>query len=228
MDELDRIRTEYARRAADPRYRDWYAPTNAGNVFIEQERAHAIHTLLAAHPKLTGPHAMVLEVGCGAGSQLAEMPRYGVASNHLFGVDLLPERLLNGKHAHPERALTCADAQTLPYPANVFDVVTQFTMFTSVLDARVKQQIAREMLRVLKPQGAILWYDYRWNPTNRRTRGIEQPEIRALFPSCGFTWRRITLAPPLARWLAPRSRRLCALLHGISFLRTHYLVLIQP
>ena len=36
----------------------------------------------------------------------------------------------------------------------------------------MKQAVAEEMLRVLKPQGLILWYDYHVNnPWNKDVRG---------------------------------------------------------
>jgi SAM-dependent methyltransferase len=228
VDELDRIRAEYARRATDARYREWYAPSNLANRLMEEERAQMLRYLLDAHRPNDRSHARVLDIGCGGGHALADMAQYGFQTARLFGIDLLPERLKNGKERNGELGLGCADAQRIPFADARFDFVMQFTMFTSILDGQVKQNIAREMLRVLKPSGAILWYDYRWNPTNRSARGIGAREIRTLFPQCRFDFRRVTLAPPLARWLAPRSRALCESLQRLALLRTHYLVFIQP
>jgi hypothetical protein len=73
----------------------------------------------------------------------------------------------------------------------------------------------------------ILWYDFWLNPTNKQTRGIRPPEIRRLFPGCGFEFHRITLAPPLARRIVPISWLLAALLEKLKLLNTHYLVAIQ-
>jgi len=56
--------------------------------------------------------------------------------------------------------------------------IHQFTVFTSILDISMKQSIAGEMLRVLKPDGIILWYDYyRNNPMNPDVRGVKKREI---------------------------------------------------
>ena len=50
---------------------------------------------------------------------------------------------------------------------NPFDIVMQYTVFTSVLDYEVKKRIAREMVRVSKKNGSIIWYDMRiTNPSN--------------------------------------------------------------
>jgi hypothetical protein len=49
----------------------------------------------------------------------------------------------------------------------------QFTVFTSILDKDMKRNIAAEMLRVLKPKGVIIWYDYFVNnPKNSDVRGV--------------------------------------------------------
>lgn len=52
-------------------------------------------------------------------------------------------------------------------------------------------------------------------------------EIRGLFPGCRFTFERITLAPPLARRLAPLSRGLCTFLESLKIFNTHYLAAIR-
>jgi hypothetical protein len=125
--------------------------------------------------------------------------------------------------------LTCSDGQRLPYRSGVFDLVLQYTVFTSVLDDQVRTNLANEMLRVLrKPGGLILWYDFWTNPTNRQTRGIRPAEIRRLFPGCRYDFQRITLAPPIARRLVPHSWLLGVMLEQLSVFNTHYLVAIRP
>jgi len=105
----------------------------------------------------------------------------------------------------------------------------QSTVFSSILDNQLQSQIAREMLRMLKPQGAILWYDFFVdNPKNPSVRGVGARQIRVLFPDCEFTFRRVTLAPPLARALAWHSWLFCEFLASLRILNTHYLVLIRP
>ena len=101
-------------------------------------------------------------------------------------------------------------------------------MFTSVLDEAVKANLAGEMLRVLRPGGMILWYDFWLNPTNPQTEGIKPSEIRRLFPGCDFEFRRITLAPPLARRLVPVSWVVAFLLEKLRVFNSHYLVAIRP
>ncbi len=121
-----------------------------------------------------------------------------------------------------------ANAAHLPFSPAAFDLVLQSLLFTSILDPAMKQAVAREMLRVLKPGGLILWYDYHVNnPWNPDVAGVKKNEIQALFPGCRVQLRRITLAPPLTRLLAPHSFLLCSLLEKLRVLNTHYLGVIR-
>ena len=98
-----------------------------------------------------------------------------------------------------------ANAATLSFPDKTFDLVFQATVFTS-FDADLKQRVAAEMRRVVKSEGLILWYDYHVNnPWNKDVRAVKRKEIYQLFPNCRIDLKRITLAPPLARALAPYS-----------------------
>ncbi|MBU1627041.1 hypothetical protein KKB18_06695 [bacterium] len=65
------------------------------------------------------------------------------------------------------------------------------------------------------------------NPRNPDVRGVKKREIQHLFPNCTFDFRRITLAPPITRLLAPCSWLVCYLLEKLNVLNTHYLVGIK-
>jgi hypothetical protein len=71
-------------------------------------------------------------------------------------------------------------------------------------------------------------YDFRINPLNPDTRGLGRRELRALFPGHGIEARTVTLAPPIARLVAPRSYGLAAALQALMPLRTHLLAFITP
>jgi hypothetical protein len=113
-------------------------------------------------------------------------------------------------------------------PSDRFDLVVQSTVFTSILDATTRRQVASEMLRIVKDDGLILWYDFHVNnPRNPDVRAVKKREIQGLFPDCRIQLRRITLAPPLLRLLAPHSWLACHLLGRIPWLCTHYLGVIR-
>lgn len=98
----------------------------------------------------------------------------------------------------------CGNATRLPFINANFDLVVQFVVFSSILDRTVKEMVAREMLRVLKEKGLILWYDFFVNnPSNPDVRGIRKREITHLFPDCHIDFHRVSSAPPLCRLLAP-------------------------
>jgi ubiquinone/menaquinone biosynthesis C-methylase UbiE len=118
----------------------------------------------------------------------------------------------------------CGNAAAIRFESGSFDLVLQATVFTSVLDAGMKQAMAAEMLRVLRPDGLILWYDFFVrNPWNPYVRPVGKGEIRSLFPGCSFELRRVSLAPPLVRLVAPHSWLACSLMTRIPPLCTHYL-----
>jgi hypothetical protein len=82
--------------------------------------------------------------------------------------------------------------------------------------------IAKEITRVLGPGGALLWYDFAVNnPSNSQVRKVNGRELRELFPQLSGEIKSITLAPPIARFIAPKSWVLATILEAIPFLRTH-------
>ena len=91
-------------------------------------------------------------------------------------------------------------------PTRSFDIVSQFTVFTSILSPELRRAIAAEMIRVTRPGGVVLWYDFRVNnPRNDQVRRVGARELRELFPGCEVHLRPTTLAPPVARRLVPLS-----------------------
>lgn len=171
---------------------------------------------------------VVLDVGCGGGGELRNMIRYGAIPSNLHGIDLLPDRIAAARMLSPNIDFVCGDASKLPYEDESMDVVMQFTVFTSILEGKMKRDIAREMLRVLKRDGIILWYDFHTdNPANPNVRAVKKKEIYELFKNCEIYLKRTTLAPPIARAIAPFSNILCQILEKIPLLRTHYLGIVR-
>ncbi|MBI5928578.1 MAG: class I SAM-dependent methyltransferase [Chloroflexi bacterium] len=205
---------------------DLYSPLNEANLFMRQRRQQMEVRLLHQHGISNFELCQVLEVGCGTGSILADYLGYGVSGDALHGIDIRGELLIKAKHRIPHGHFICAAAQSIPYPTQYFDFVLQYTVFSSITDAVVRTKVAQEMLRVLKPNGVIVWYDFWVNPLNPDTEGIRPAEIRHLFPSCQYKFRRITLAPPLCRKLIPPCWGLATLLEYLKILNTHYLVII--
>jgi SAM-dependent methyltransferase len=228
VEDISRLRIEYAERKRRFEGRDDYSWSNPANLFILQQRQRALLRALRRHGLADLGQASLLEMGCGSGGVLAEFLNFGVKAANLHGADLLFDRLGEARPRLPGSPLANADGQRLPYSSRSFDLVLQFTALSSILDEAVRATICQEMLRVLKPGGLVLWYDFWLNPTNPQTRGIRPPEIRGLFPGCCFEFHRITLAPPIARRLVPLSWPLALLLESLKVFNSHYLAVIRP
>ncbi|MDP7289941.1 MAG: class I SAM-dependent methyltransferase, partial [Phycisphaerae bacterium] len=142
----------------------------------------------------------ILDVGCGEGRRLQRMLDYGASAENLRGVDLRENVIAAARELNPGIEFSVVDGKRLLNANASQDIVMQFTVFTSILDSAMKSSLASEMLRVLRPGGLIIWFDYLFNnPNNRDVRGIRKPEIQRLFPGCNVRLKRTVLAPPLAR-----------------------------
>lgn len=190
-------------------------------------RRQAIIEFLERFRKSDLSKLRILEMGCGSGGVLQEFISLDADPSKLYGVDLLHDRLRVAIERLPDCSYITANGEHLPFPSCSFDLVLQFTAFSSILDASTKVLMASEMVRVLKPGQGILWYDFVWNPLNRQTRGIPLSEIKKLFPGLQVTSRRITLAPPLTRLLVPRFQALANELTRLPFLNSHLIIWIQ-
>jgi hypothetical protein len=83
------------------------------------------------------------------------------------------------------------------------------------------------LTRVLAPGGVIVWYDFFVdNPRNHAVRGVRRGEVASLFPGFRVERRRITLAAPITRALAPRSELAAIALEALRVLNTHYLCVL--
>jgi SAM-dependent methyltransferase len=224
-----RIKAAYAHRRTRPAILKRESYFDRACLFMMQEQERQMLDLLRGHRRDELQNQKILEVGCGTGGILRRLIRWGACPENIAGVDLVSDNIEQARRLCPSAvSLSCGNAASIPFPDATFDMVVQVTVFSSVLDPRLKQRIAQEMLRVLRADGAILWLDFFFNnPRNPEVRGVGRKEIRSLFPDCIVTLRRVTLAPPLVRLLAPRSWLLCDLLSGLAFLDTHYLGLFR-
>jgi len=224
-DEASRVAERYARRQVGDRY-SLLRPEVWQTV---QERQRAMLKLFTCHGLRDLSALRLLEVGCGQGGNLLELLRLGFAPEHLTGIELLSERIAQARHCLPAALrLHEGDALQAPIAAASQDIVFAATVFSSLLDDAFQQQLAAAMWRWVKPGGAVLWYDFTVdNPRNPDVRGVPRGRVRALFPHAeGMAFLRVTLAPPIARCVAPLHPALYTLFNTIPALRTHVLAWI--
>lgn len=109
------------------------------------------------------PGEFVLDVGCGTGTlAIAAKQRVG-DSGVVVGIDASPEMIDRAKrkarNAGVEVQFQPAVVEALPFPDASFDVVFS-TLMLHHLPRPVREQCARELRRVVKPEGRIVAVDF--------------------------------------------------------------------
>jgi 2-polyprenyl-3-methyl-5-hydroxy-6-metoxy-1,4-benzoquinol methylase len=224
--EVARIRRAYARYASDSAELKRRDPTNGCLVQIKTEmRARLLDALQRHRVDLAG--ARILDIGCGGGELLEWFVNAGVPPANCAGVDLLPERAALARARLPDAQIATAEASSLEFEDRSFDVVSLSMVISSVRDPDLARDICEEAMRVVRPEGAVVWYDTRQpNPFNKDVRAVRLREVRELFPDLRVELERITLLPPLARALGRRASRWYGPLSHIPFLKSRYFGLL--
>lgn len=224
-----RIQTVYDRRKAVGKNSlySWHRK----EVLLNRYRFRAVVSDLLARKGLTDfSTTKILDVGCGTGAFLRTLMEWNARPENLHGIDLLQDRIDHAKAlSTPLIDFRIASGYSIPFPDFSLDLVSAHTVFSSILDSAARMALAKEMIRILKLEGKVLIYDFRISdPRNPDTTGIRKSEIRRIFPGMKIKMRSLTLAPPLARRIAPLSSLLA---HAIEvfcpFLRTHMVYLIS-
>ncbi len=227
-DEDVRIRRVYAERK-ETIPADRYSSDNPGNICIRRELDRSLLADLQKFGCQPLNSKKILDVGCGSGFWLHKLLGWGAAPHNVCGVDLMEDRIAQARRELPnDVTLNIESASALSFADETFDLVFQFVMFSSILHSPSKHRIAAEMTRVLKPGGYVVWYDFFVkNPWNPNVRGLQKQEIRELFPEFKAHFRRLTVAPPLARRMGSSALVLYPLIASLKVCSTHYLVMLE-
>lgn len=180
--EESRLLDAYARRESLPK--DLYSFLNYGNLASFQEReAHIISALRRYTVKMPLHAARLLEVGCGSGFWIREFIKWGVSPENAFGVDLLADAIAEAHRLSPPGvSFRRGNVINIEFPDESFDLVVQSMVFTSVLDPQLRICLAKEMLRVARRGGLIIWYDFHVNnPKNCDVQGIKKKKSFSSF-----------------------------------------------
>jgi len=174
--EVERIRAVYAARDAasgrHPAIAAAYRRLNA-------ERTSITHELVAtvAPP----PGGRLLDVGCGAGFDLARWLEAGWSPARIAGVDLVADRVARARETCPGVDIRLGDGSRIPFDDATFDAATAVTVFSSILDPVVRRVLFVEMVRVVRPGGLVIVYDFVIRkPTNPNVRGLSLARLADL------------------------------------------------
>jgi len=124
------------------------------------------------------PGNRVLDVCCGTGAQVLEYGRQGIEA---IGIDMDPNMLRMAARNRIKRNLLnvsfyLADATALPFPDYFFDYVS-ISLALHDKTSPIRYRVVSEMLRVARPDGALIFIDYPVPPVSHNwdffARGIE-------------------------------------------------------
>lgn len=162
---------------------------------------------------------MVLEIGCAQGESLNQMPHNGLG----VGLDIRQNCLQCAKNKFPLLSFIKSDSNPMPFKNDVFDLVFQFVTFSSIKNGSIKKAIAVEAIRVLKPGGLFLWYDFRYpNPLNPFTTYESRRRIRGYFNGNKVHLDTMTMIPQIGRLLYQKNPSAYKALDKIHLLHSHY------
>lgn len=196
--------------------------------FFTKHKASLIDELLTGTGRSAASMSL-LDVGCGVGAihSLLEGKFKAIA-----GVDVSAESLRVAKQEHGQIDYKTFDGQHLPFADGSYDMAMAICVFHHVPPTQ-QQQLAAEMVRVVRDQGLILIIEH--NPFNPVTRYIvntcpidkdaillSQRRMRSLFQmprTSGVTTRSVLNVPPTTGAL----KRLDAMLGRLPLGAQYYL-----
>lgn len=225
MAEIERITARYSERDASGALSGFWTLRNPVVLHLAQERERAVLAALVRHG-VDLAAARLLDLGCGAGAEFANYLRWGAPLEGIFGVDLMLPRLQVARRGYGER-VAMASGAALPFAEASFDVVVQNVVFSSIVDGALREQVAGEIFRVLRPSGWLLWYDAASSRTrDPHFRDLPLAEVRSLFPGLRLHAQRVSTDLGLLRRVhALLGARGMAALEFTGLFKTHLLVL---
>jgi ubiquinone/menaquinone biosynthesis C-methylase UbiE len=154
-----KISQYYSREDKNDKYEKKWGYQNPLASSYWELRDALIGAVFSKYVQVKKERLTVLEFGCGHGHELHKFTRFGVPEEGLTGFDLIFGRLKRARKQYPDCRFSQHDALTAGFKDNEFDIVFQFTCAMHLPEANLQKALAREMVRVLKPGGLLLWWD---------------------------------------------------------------------
>jgi SAM-dependent methyltransferase len=225
--EQERIRKVYAQRrdASLSAQYAWHRPE-----VLQQNavRSRVLAPLLVDALGADLSSARILDVGCGTGAFVRQLISWGADPAKLIGTEFQQERLDYARR-HTAEGVEWHLGGLDFAAAGSIDLVSAETVFSSILDATLRRDLAAEMWRIVKPGGWCMVYDFRYNnPSNPNVSKVTQAELRRYWPAGETRYRTLVLAPPIARRLTRVSRLASELLTAmLPVLHSHFVFMAR-
>ena len=193
----------------------------------------ALHVAFTRSFQAIDRRSRILDVGGGGGAGCLRLISAGFDPANLTNIDILPDRVTLSERNLPSACTSiCGDASNMDMFADgAFDVVMSMTMFIQLLDEELARDIASEMLRVCRPGGKIIIFDWRYDFWRERYRAVDRRRLGSLFGIGSETQLQVArngpLIPPIGRFLSKRLPFLyfpIALIPGLVGLKAYVLV----
>lgn len=157
--DLESITRHYTERflPASP----WASLLNAHPYLCQRQRQRRMRQVLMECGVRT-PEALreldVLDVGCGAGTNLSWLIDLGADASRLTGVDLLEPRIEAARARFAGIRFLSGDFVKADV-GGPFDLVMMLAVLSSVLNPALKQRLMEKALSLVKPGGIFFFYD---------------------------------------------------------------------
>jgi len=137
----------------------WYTASDHPIALLRAENAVRVPWIIQE----IGKNKTVLDIGCGAGILTNALAKEG---HTVYGIDLSPSSLEVAKNHDSTQKVSykVANAYSLPYPSQTFDVVCAMDVLEHV---EKPDLLISEASRVLKPGGLFFFHTFNRNPLSR-------------------------------------------------------------
>jgi SAM-dependent methyltransferase len=158
--EIAMIQAVYERLENDESTRQLWLPLNETEAAYRVRQAQVFRELLAGEAGWQSLEGVeILDVGCGLGRHLRQFIDLGAQPGGLHGIDLREPLLARARELSPNIDFKLTNGCEIPFADEYFGLVTQHVVFSSIGSLGIREELAREMVRVLKPGGYIYWWD---------------------------------------------------------------------
>jgi len=210
--EIERIKEVYKCRDSNSLCFGWesdiYHPRHPmGRLFYEHNYYILVNALNELQIDLE--NSSILDFGCGEGAWLRLLLELGAKPDRLTGIDLSYSRIAAAKEINPAINLLTSGGDNIPFQSDMFHIVMQVVVFSSIIDRNLAKTLLGEMIRVTRPGGYIFWIDHKKSHSSSLS-GYSVELLLEYLPSCSLIYQESVHPRYIRNWYhRPWLCRLC-------------------